>query len=114
MVLGYYEKMEINDSFPISTFYKGTTKFLQDFIHNEEWILGVYEGCEEEKRNHFVSVMSRLFETAFEERCITSKNIKFVTAREAEMVKMFRNCFLAIKVSFCNEIYQYCKKTNVN
>lgn len=88
--------------------------FLQDFIHNEEWILGVYEGCEKEKEQHFMSVMTSLFETAFEEGCITSQHIKFVTAREAEMVKMFRNCFLAIKVSFCNEIYQYCKEMNVN
>ena len=30
------------------------------------------------------------------------------------MIKMFRNCFLATKVSFCNEIYQFCNLKGVN
>ena len=30
------------------------------------------------------------------------------------MVKLFRNCFLATKVSFCNEIYEFCSHKNIN
>jgi UDP-glucose 6-dehydrogenase len=30
------------------------------------------------------------------------------------MVKMFRNCFLATKVSFCNEMYEFCQKKNID
>ena len=32
----------------------------------------------------------------------------------AEMIKLFRNCFLATKVAFCNEIHQFCSLQNVN
>ena len=30
------------------------------------------------------------------------------------MVKLFKNSYLATKVSFCNEMYEYCKKKNIN
>jgi UDP-glucose 6-dehydrogenase len=30
------------------------------------------------------------------------------------MVKMFRNCFLSTKVSFCNEMHQFCELKNIN
>ena len=33
--------------------------------------------------------------------------------KEAELVKMFRNCFLATKVSFCNEIYEFCQNKDI-
>ncbi len=34
--------------------------------------------------------------------------------KEAEMVKYFRNTFLSVKVSFCNEMYQYCKLKGID
>ena len=30
------------------------------------------------------------------------------------MVKYFRNCFLATKVGFANEMYRFCEKLNLN
>jgi UDPglucose 6-dehydrogenase len=30
------------------------------------------------------------------------------------MIKYVRNCFLALKVSFCNEIEEYCTKKEIN
>ena len=30
------------------------------------------------------------------------------------MIKMFKNCYLSTKVSFCNEIYQFCEQKQVN
>ena len=30
------------------------------------------------------------------------------------MIKMFKNCFLATKVSFCNEMYEYCQLKGIN
>jgi len=33
---------------------------------------------------------------------------------EAEMIKYFRNTFLSLKVSFCNEIYDLCQKKGIN
>ena len=29
------------------------------------------------------------------------------------MVKLFRNCYLSTKISFCNEIYRFCEKQNI-
>ena len=52
-------------------------------------------------------------ETEFENDRIKHNNLHFVTNKEAEMVKMFKNCFLATKVSFCNEIYQFCNIKNI-
>ena len=45
---------------------------------------------------------------------IKYNTLHFLTNKEAEMVKMFRNCYLATKVSFCNEMYEYCHKLDVN
>ena len=36
------------------------------------------------------------------------------SATIAEMVKYFTNCFLAMKVSYANEIYQICEKLNID
>ena len=44
---------------------------------------------------------------------ITSENIHFVTNSEAELVKLYRNNFLALKVSFSNEIAEFCQKLNI-
>ena len=30
------------------------------------------------------------------------------------MVKLFRNSFLATKVAFCNEMYEFCQKKNID
>ena len=34
--------------------------------------------------------------------------------KEAEMVILFRNTFLAVKVSYCNEIYDFCNNKNID
>ena len=30
------------------------------------------------------------------------------------MIKLFRNTFLSTKISFCNEIYQFCQSQNIS
>ena len=30
------------------------------------------------------------------------------------MIKLFRNNFLSMKVSFCNEIEEFCSRSNIN
>ena len=58
--------------------------------------------------------MSELFDLAHKNDRIKYNNLNFITNKEAEMVKMFKNCFLATKVSFCNEIYQFCELKGIN
>lgn len=85
--------------------------FISDFINNKDWIFGLLNGP---KDNQFKLKMKKLFDLAFKNQRITYNNLHFVSNSEAEMIKLFRNCFLATKVSFCNEIYQFCELKDVN
>ena len=82
--------------------------FMSDFIHTPEWIFG------DDENNTFRSLISDLFTTAKSKNKITSDRVTFVTTKEAEMIKLFRNTFLATKVSFCNEFYRFCEQHTVN
>lgn len=86
------------------------TNYIQDFIDNKHWIFG----CEDFQKEYFQELIQKIFNTAFEHEKIKYNNIHFLTTDEAEMVKLFRNCFLATKVSFCNEIYEFCSHKNIN
>jgi len=83
--------------------------FIQDFIHNKDWIFGLPS-----ENKEFTQTITTLFNLAKKNNRIKNNTIHFLKNKEAEMVKLFRNCFLATKVSFCNEIYQYCKSLNIN
>ena len=87
--------------------------YIDDFINNKEWIFGL-PGLEENKDNDFKIKIKCLIDMAFKNDRIKYTNINFLTNKEAEMVKMFRNCYLATKVSFCNEIYEFCNKLGIN
>lgn len=87
--------------------------FIYDFIHNKDWIFGVL-GLDNEKDAQFEIKMRELFSLAFKNDRIKCNSLNFLSNKEAEMVKMFRNCFLSAKVSFCNEIYEFCEKLDVN
>jgi len=88
--------------------------FLQDFVNNEDWIFGIPESCDISMKERFIHTLTSLFEKAYHYERISSNKLHFISARDAEMIKMSRNCFLAIKTSFCNELYQFCMKKNVN
>ena len=85
--------------------------FINDFINNKDWIFGLLNGPNDIE---FMSKITELFHLAFMNHRIKYNNLNFVLNKEAEMIKMFRNCFLATKVSFCNEIHQFCQLKNVN
>jgi UDPglucose 6-dehydrogenase len=83
--------------------------YVYDFIHNKDWVFGLREGDNEK----FKEDICNLFLLAYNSNKITSNNIHFITNSEAELVKMFKNCFLATKVAFCNEMYTYCQTKNI-
>ena len=85
--------------------------YLDDFRNNKEWIFGL-KGADND--NIFKEKVFELINLSFNNKKINYNKISFVTTKEAEMIKTFRNSFLATKVSFCNEIYQFCKKKNIN
>lgn len=88
--------------------------FMKDFVTNPDWIFGIYESCTETDALHFREAIRNLFDTCHRHQKIDSNTVHFMTAREAEMVKMFRNCFLATKASFCNEMYRFCETKQID
>ncbi len=81
-----------------------------DFRNCQQWIFGLKSG----NNDDFTYKITNIINNAYESGNIKYKNIHFVKNGEAEMIKYFRNTFLALKVSFCNEIYDYCIKKNIN
>lgn len=85
--------------------------FINDFINNKEWIFGLLNSP---KDHLFKDKLNQLFLLAHKHQRIRHLNLYFISNKEAEMVKMFKNCFLATKVSFCNEMYQFCQSKDIN
>jgi len=78
-----------------------------DFKNTQNWIIGAKNEKDEKE-------IKQLINLAFDASKIDSNLISFLTSSEAELVKLTRNCFLATKVSFFNEIYEFCQKTYLN
>ena len=85
--------------------------YIDDFINNKDWVFGLLNKDSDEE---FKATITRLFDLAFENDRIKYNNLNFLPNMEAEMVKMFKNCFLATKVSFCNEVAELCKIKGIN
>ncbi len=84
--------------------------FMEDFKNNKKWIIGCPEYYNE---NQVIRIM-HIIDKAYEMKNINSKEIELVTTKEAEMIKYFKNTFLAVKVSYCNEIKDFCDKKEIN
>ena len=84
--------------------------YIDDFIHNKDWIFGVRGLPEDEAVKQKIG---ELFSLAHKHDRIKHNNLHFVANKEAEMIKMFRNTYLATKVSFCNEMAEFCDKKGI-
>jgi nucleotide sugar dehydrogenase len=80
-----------------------------DFVNNEHWIFGMLDDC-----YVFKEKIKFLIDTAYNNNKIKYNSIVLLPNKEAELIKYFRNSFLATKVAFCNEIYELCNKININ
>jgi len=85
--------------------------FVYDFINNENWIFGLKNT---EQDIIFKEKIQNLFNYSCEAEKIKYNNLHFVTNKEAEMIKLFRNNYLSVKVGFCNEIAEFCDKIDIN
>ena len=86
--------------------------FEQDFINNEQWIFGLKNIKKQD--DIFKEKISDLFNLAYKHNKIKYNNLFFVSNDEAEMIKMFRNNYLSTKISFCNEMEEFCRLKNIN
>lgn len=84
--------------------------YINDFINNDNWIFGLKNT---DKDTLFKNKIKLLFDTAYNNNKIKHNKLTFLQNKEAEMIKLFRNNFLTVKVSFCNEIYEYCKMKGI-
>lgn len=85
--------------------------YINDFINNDNWIFGLKNT---DKDTLFKNKIKLLFDTAYNNNKIKHNKLTFLQNKEAEMIKLFRNNFLTVKVSFCNEIYEYCKMKDID
>ena len=82
----------------------------KDFENNNAWVFGLYDiNCASTK-----SKFTELIAFAKTMRKIKHDDVFFCSNNEAELSKLVRNSFLATKVSFFNEIYDFCEKKNIN
>jgi len=87
-------------------------KWPSDFKNCKDWIFGLKENSEE--NDNFKNKINNLFNIAKDNGSIMYNKLHFVTAKEAEMMKYFRNVFLSVKVGVCNEMEQYCSTSGIN
>ena len=85
--------------------------YMDDFKNNKDWIFGLKGTAQD---SLFQERISQLMNYSYENEKISSNTIHFVRNKEAEMIKQFRNNYLATKVSFCNEIYEFCQLKEIN
>lgn len=85
--------------------------YLMDFKNCPQWIFGLKGNSQDQL---FRVKIKELFSLSHKHGKIKEKGCKFLLNKESEMTKLFRNAFLATKVSFCNEIYDYCLSEGIN
>ena len=114
------ERIVVKSTVPVSTCEGLGVMFMPEFLteknwendfrNQKDWILGT-NNRNDELRNELYSI----FKSAWENGALKQEpNMLFVETREAEMTKLVRNCYLATKVSFFNEIYDFCQTARVN
>jgi len=81
--------------------------YIKDFINNKKWIFGAIT-------NETQKVFTDIINLAQEAGKIASNDIMFVKPKEGELIKLCKNNYLALKVSFFNEIYELCDKTQID
>ena len=81
-----------------------------DFIGCENWIFGTNENQPAEINQQFKEFITNVIQHS----SVLNKKVTFVTSSMAEMIKYFRNCFLSVKVSFCNEMFHFANAHNID
>jgi UDP-glucose 6-dehydrogenase len=77
-----------------------------------QWVLGSPGSAADPSRVH--SLFTALIENAYAAGVIHSSRVLFCSNAEAEMVKHYRNTFLTVKVSYCNELAQFCRLKDID
>lgn len=84
-----------------------------DFKNTSCWIFGLKEN-NIEQNSYTQNLMLNILESNVDYGNIRTSESMFVSTKEAEAIKLFKNTFLAVKVGFCNEFYRFCQSNNVD
>tara|TARA_R100000008_G_C3563801_1_gene157876 strand:- start:210 stop:1139 length:930 start_codon:yes stop_codon:yes gene_type:complete len=134
-------KIVVRSTVPVGTCKKLKVNFMpeflteknwrEDFYKNTLWLCGTDNMSEMTKSglrvqmeditktgevlefNTFVNKMRSLLALAKKHDKIECDNVTFTSTKHAEFVKYVRNSFLAVKVSFFNEIEEFCLKNDL-
>lgn len=82
----------------------------EDFINCKLWIFGVSSFSSPEETDN----IKKWFQNLLDVSSVKYKTCEFVSTNEGECIKYFRNCFLAVKVGFSNEMYCFAESHNIN
>jgi UDPglucose 6-dehydrogenase len=80
-----------------------------DFYQCPIWVIGA-----DHQTVAFRNIIQNLLDSCCKENKISSSKILWTTTMEAESIKYTRNCFLATKVGFFNEIWTFCKTMGID
>ena len=108
----------IKSTVPVGTTEKYCNKYKNlKIVHSPEFLTAANANKDFENPDRYIvggkqpyakKVRDLLIERFPSTPCLTT------TSNESEMIKYAANCFLATKVSFFNEIFDFCMKKNVN
>lgn len=86
-------------------------RWKNDFKETEQWIVGVADHL---NYRDFESKITMLLQYAQQYGQILSAKKTFMDTDSTEFVKYVRNCYLAVKLSLCNEFYDFCKVKGID
>ena len=86
------------------------SNWVEDFKKNNAWVFGADSIYNTSVKSRFGELIS----LAQGSGAIENDDIFFCSTKEAELAKLARNSFLATKVSYFNEIFDFCDKEEVD
>jgi len=113
------ESIVIRSTVPVGTSRNLGVSFMPEFLTEANW--------QEDFKNNKLRIIglqdtsfssqikfTNLFQSAKDCGKINESLCCFCNTDEAELAKLVRNCFLALKVSFFNEIEDFCSKSDID
>lgn len=104
-----FQQMFPKHSFFFNPEYLTEKNWCEDFLNQDRVIIGYVNGAKDEDM-----LKIKNFYNDFAKKQKNPAKIVVCEAKEAEMAKIIANSFLATKVSFFNEMYDICKKAEIN
>ncbi len=114
------EDIVVRSTVPVGTCRRLSVNFMpeflteanwaEDFKSQNEWVFGLHDL----QNKRIKKKLRKIFFCARHNKKIKSADFRWCVSEVAELGKYVRNCFLATKVSFFNEVEEFCRKRGVS